>query len=327
MSAWSCRIVEKVKIVYVAGSGRSGSTVLGQVLGAVPNWTFCGELRQGFSILAANQLCGCGTPAQECDYWRAVIEQAFGAFDHDMLERASELTKRVSLHRHSLVYLSPLKASSFVRDAAEYAETVTRVYQGIRSITGSDVIVDSSKIPSYYFILKESDQLDTKIVHIVRDSRAVVYSNRRKKYDPSNTWGRKYLLQQGLALTAVAWNLKNAFISSAMAKRDDSILLRYEDFMAAPSEALHRVVRFVDPAQFPPPIQGGRLEIGTQHTLGGNPVKFRTGPVQLRLDDEWQSMMDQRHRILVTGLTWPMIAAYGYLGRGRRAGAGRALAN
>jgi hypothetical protein len=37
------------------------------------------------------------------------------------------------------------------------------------------------------------------------------------------------------------------------------------------------------------------------------------------LDDEWQSMMGQRHRILVTGLTWPMIAAYGYLGRGRRA--------
>jgi hypothetical protein len=55
-----------------------------------------------------------------------------------------------------------------------------------------------------------------------------------------------------------------------------------------------------------------------QHTLGGNPVKFRTGPVQLRLDDEWQTMMDQRHRLLVTGLSWPMIAAYGYLGRGRR---------
>jgi hypothetical protein len=120
-------------------------------------------------------------------------------------------------------------------------------------------------------------------------------------------------------LTAVAWNLKNAFISSAMAKRDDSIVLRYEDFMATPSEALGRVVNFVEPAHSPPPIRGGQLEIGTQHTLAGNPVKFRTGPVQMRLDDEWQSMMDQRHRILVTGLTWPMIAAYGYLGGGRRA--------
>ncbi|MGH6920885.1 MAG: sulfotransferase [Geminicoccaceae bacterium] len=314
-------MLEAVKIVYVAGSGRSGSTVLGQVLGAVPNWTFCGELRQGFSLLAANQLCGCGTPAQECSFWRAVIEHAFGGFDRDMLERACALTERVSLHRHSLVHLSPLKTSSFMRDTAEYAEIVTRVYQGIRSVTGSDVIIDSSKIPSYYFILKESDHLETKIVHIVRDSRAVVYSNRRKKYDPSNTWGREYLLQQGLTLTAVAWNLKNAFISSAMAKRADSILLRYEDFMAAPSEAIRRVVDLVDPAQSPPPIRGGQLEIGTQHTLGGNPVKFRTGPVQLRLDDEWQSMMEQRHRILVTGLTWPMIAAYGYLGRGRRAGA------
>jgi Sulfotransferase family len=311
-------MMEKVRIVYVAGSGRSGSTVLGQVLGAIPNWAFCGELRQGFSILAANNLCGCGAPAQACDFWRAVVEHAFDGFDRDMIERASYLTQRVSLHRHSLVHLSPLKAPAFVRETAEYADIVTQVYQGIRSVSGCDVIVDSSKIPSYYFILKQADQLDIKVAHIVRDSRAVVYSNQRKKYDPSNTWGREYLLQQGLALTAVAWNLKNAFISSAIARGDESVLLRYEDFVAAPDKALRQVVDLVDPEQSPPPIRGGQLEVGTQHTLGGNPVKFRTGPVQLRLDDEWQSMMGQGHRVLVTGLTWPMIAAYGYLGRGRR---------
>jgi Sulfotransferase family len=311
-------MMEKVRIVYVAGSGRSGSTVLGQVLGAIPNWAFCGELRQGFSILAANNVCGCGAPAQACDFWRAVVEHAFDGFDRDMIERASYLTQRVSLHRHSLVHLSPLKAPAFVRETAEYADIVTRVYQGIRSVSGCDVIVDSSKIPSYYFILKQADQLDIKVAHIVRDSRAVVYSNQRKKYDPSNTWGREYLLQQGLALTAVAWNLKNAFISSAIARGDESVLLRYEDFVAAPDKALRQVVDLVDPEQSPPPIRGGQLEVGTQHTLGGNPVKFRTGPVQLRLDDEWQSMMGQGHRVLVTGLTWPMIAAYGYLGRGRR---------
>jgi hypothetical protein len=153
----------------------------------------------------------------------------------------------------------------------------------------------------------------------VRDGRAVVYSNGRKKYDPSNTWGRQYLPRQSLALTALAWNLKNAFISSAIANSDKSILLRYEDFMAAPSKALRRVVDLVDPAQALPAIRGQQVEIGTQHTLAGNPVKFLTGPIRLRLDDEWQSMMHQRQQILVTGLTWPMIAAYGYLGRGRPA--------
>jgi hypothetical protein len=121
-----------------------------------------------------------------------------------------------------------------------------------------------------------------------------------------------------LALTAVAWNLKNAFISSVIAKSNESILLRYEDFVAAPDQVLRRVIDLVDPGQSPPRIRGGQLEIGTQHTLGGNPVKFQTGPVQLRLDDEWQSMMGQRQRMLVAGLTLPMIAAYGYLGRGRR---------
>lgn len=316
--------MEKVRIVYVAGSGRSGSTVLGQLLGAVRNWVFCGELRQGFSILAANNLCGCGAPAQQCDFWRAVVEHAFGRFDRAVLERAADLTQRVSLHRHSLLHLSPLKTSGFVRDTAEYADIVATVYQGIRSIGGGNIIVDSSKIPSYYFVLKQSDKLDTRVAHIVRDSRAVAYSNQRKKYDPSNTWGRQYLPQQGLTLTALAWNVKNAFISLAIAKSHESILLRYEDFVAAPDRALRQVVGLVDPAQSPPLIRGGQVEIGTQHTLAGNPAKFRTGPVQLRLDDEWQTMMDQRQQILVAGLTWPMIAAYGYLGREHRAGAATA---
>jgi hypothetical protein len=112
-------VIEKARVVYVAGSGRSGSTVLGQVLGAVPSWIFCGELRQGFSILAENRICGCGTPAQECSFWRSVVEQAFGRFDLEVLARAAELTRRVSLHRHSLVHLIPLKTPTFVRDTAE----------------------------------------------------------------------------------------------------------------------------------------------------------------------------------------------------------------
>jgi hypothetical protein len=85
-----------------------------------------------------------------------------------------------------------------------------------------------------------------------------------------------------------------------------------------PAASVRRVLDLVGSSQSPPAIRAGQLEIGAQHTLGGNPVKFRTGPIRLRLDDEWQSKMDRRHRAMVTALTWPMIAAYGYLGRGRR---------
>lgn len=311
-------MVEKTRVVYVAGSGRSGSTVFGQVLGAVPGWVFCGELRQGFSILAENRICGCGTPARECDFWREVIEHAFGTFDLKTIERAAELTQRVSRHRHSLVHLSPIKTTGFVRQDVEYGEILSTVYQSIRHVSGCDVIVDSSKIPSYYFTIKQSPVIETSIVHIVRDSRAVYYSNKRKKRDPSKTHGREYLLQQGLALTSIAWNLKNGFISTAMAGGENSLLLRYEDFVADPSAALRQVTDLVGSKPALPAFNAGDIEVGTQHTLGGNPVKFRTGPVRLRLDDEWQSKLNRRDRVLVTALTWPMIAAYGYLGSGAR---------
>jgi hypothetical protein len=95
--------------------------------------------------------------------------------------------------------------------------------------------------------------------------------------------------------------------------------LRYEDFVADPAASIRRILDLVGSSRSFPAIRAGDVEVGTQHTLGGNPVKFRTGPIRLRLDDEWQSKMDRRHRASVTALTWPMIAAYGYLGRGSRA--------
>lgn len=103
-----------------------------------------------------------------------------------------------------------------------------------------------------------------------------------------------------------------------MANNDSSVLLRYEDFATDPAASVRRVLDLVDPSRSPPPFRGGELEIGTQHTLGGNPVKFRAGPIRLRLDDEWQSRMGRSHRAIVTALTWPTIATYGYVGRGRR---------
>ena len=50
-------------VVYVAGSGRSGSTLLERTLGEMPGFVNVGELIDLFRRVAPrNERCGCGQP-------------------------------------------------------------------------------------------------------------------------------------------------------------------------------------------------------------------------------------------------------------------------
>ncbi|HKZ27867.1 MAG TPA: hypothetical protein VJ086_08265, partial [Rubrobacteraceae bacterium] len=61
------------------------------------------------------------------------------------------------------------------------------------------------------------------------------------------------------------------------------------------------------------PFVGERdVELGAGHTVAGNPNRFRNGLVRLRRDDEWVSRMKSWERPLVTLLTLPLLARYGY---------------
>ena len=53
-------------------------------------------------------------------------------------------------------------------------------------------------------------------------------------------------------------------------------------------------------------------ELGTNHTVSGNPGRFRTGPVTLRLDDEWVAHQAARDRWATTALALPMLLRYRY---------------
>jgi hypothetical protein len=60
------------------------------------------------------------------------------------------------------------------------------------------------------------------------------------------------------------------------------------------------------------------VTLAPTHSVKGNPDRFRTGPIEIRLDDEWRRAMRPRDRRVVTALTWPLLLRYGYAaGRAR----------
>lgn len=71
-----------IRVLYIAGFGRSGSTVLGTILGQVDGCFFGGELRFIWDrSFCKNGLCECGEHFTACDFWQDVVNDGLGGFD------------------------------------------------------------------------------------------------------------------------------------------------------------------------------------------------------------------------------------------------------
>lgn len=169
-------------MLYIAGFGRSGSTLLGNVLGEVEGLFSVGELRQVWEYgFLGNKVCGCGAPFHECKVWRPVVDEAFGGIGGVDPRGMIRLRESWARTKHIPLMLTPPGRQLVERRLAEYLDVLGRLYKAIRAVTGSRVIVDSSKFPSYGYLLGMVPSVDLYAVHLVRDPRAVAYSWQRKR--------------------------------------------------------------------------------------------------------------------------------------------------
>ena len=303
---------EKVKVLYIAGFGRSGSTILDNLLGGVDGFFSAGELCYMWDHdLRENGLCGCGHPLMGCEVWGEVLaDDDVAAIDAGEMARIEGGGVRT---RHLPLALLPRGRKMLDLRLKRYAGNLDAVYRAIQRTTGARVIVDSSKNPMYGRVLGTVPSIDLYVVHLVRDPRAAAYSWLRKKMQPDRgEFG--YMDQHAPAKSSVLWTLWNGASGVFWGRTPGRYLrLRYEDFVADPREALTRILEMVGEGGADLPFVSGRaVELGVSHTVAGNPNRFKTGGIELRLDDEWKGKMRIRDRALVTLLTFPLLKRYGY---------------
>ena len=306
---------QPLDVVFIAGFGRSGSTLLAQVLGQLPGFVSVGELRHLWLRGAAeNQLCGCGTPFHDCSFWRSVAEHGFGGRDWRNLAEIAQLQLKVDAIRLiPQVFFRWLRGRAYRQDAAAYCDDLARLYQGIRQASGATVIVDSSKTPMHGRLLLETPGIRLHVIHLTRDSRAVAYSWQRKKQRPEIHWKQEAMPTYGAMKSAVWWNGANVTAEWLAPRAASYTQFRYEDFLRSPRTTLER---FLKAGKLPPLdadlLGNSEIEVGIQHTVAGNPGRFRTGTVVLKPDNEWQVAFQGSSRRMVNVLTFPWLWRYGY---------------
>ena len=308
---------DRTRVLYIAGFGRSGSTLLGNVLGQVDGFVSVGELRQVWEYgLTQNKLCGCGKPFDRCEVWRPVMEEAFGGAEKIDPREMIRLRERWARTKHISLMLTHPGRRFVERRLAEYLDALGRLYRAVQTVTDSRVIVDSSKFPSYGYVLGMASSVDLYVVHLVRDPRAVAYSWQRKRLhpDPENP---EYMPRRGPAESSIRWAARN-LATEALRRRSPGyparyMLLRYEDFVAEPRRAIGRVLDLVGEEAASRPHVGAReVKLGVNHNVWGNPGRFRTGTVEIKPDKEWVSGIKPADARLVSLLTFPLLARYGY---------------
>jgi glycosyltransferase involved in cell wall biosynthesis len=302
-------------VIYIAGSGRSGSTILERVLGEMPGVVNVGELIDLARRSRDDERCGCGLAFASCPFWIAVGDRAFGGWDTGFVSEIGQLQGKVARQRH-MPRLLMMRAAShgFRADVDAYGTYHKKLYGAIAAEAGAVYIVDSSKWPVQALALARAG-VDVRVIHLVRDARGVAHSLSKKDVARPHALSESDLMWRNPPASAAArW----------VACQAQSELLRYgglrvarmhyEDFVCQPRRtveaALTQLGVLAGPSELAH-IDGTRVVLGKSHGLSGNPSRFRDGEFVLHADEAWHHQMLRRDRVLVAGIGLPFLLRYG----------------
>jgi hypothetical protein len=310
----------RARVLYVGGLGRSGSTLIERLIGQLPGVCAVGELVHLWQRgITDDERCGCGEPFRQCPFWQLVGKAAFGGWDEIDVSRVAALRARVDRNRF-IPALARRRVGQKTRQLlTEYTSYYARLYAAITQVSGCDLVVDSSKHPSLAFCLRWAPGVDLRVLHLVRDPRAVAYSWSRQVRRP-DTDRPSYMTRYSPATAARQWNVQNAAFGLLARTGCPTMRLRYEDFTAEPELTLRRIAGFAGrPAQESYPFltadgASWSARLGGGHSVSGNPMRFTTGQVPISRDEQWRTHMPKAQQQAVSARTWPLMAGYGYLG-------------
>lgn len=302
-------------VIYIAGSGRSGSTLLERVLGDMPGAVNVGELIDLFCRTAPRgERCGCGLAFAECPFWAGVGKRAFDGWEDSRLAAIHRLQTRVARQRHlPRLFALPLAGRGFRDDVAAYGASYRALYRAIADQAGASYVIDASKWPVQALALSRAG-IDIRVIHLVRDVRGVAYSlSKQHVARPHSVQGTDHMTHIVPAEAAARW--VGIQTEAELLRRCGLRVtrVRYEDFVRRPRAAVDAALADLGLSTGPSDlahVTDGHVVLGSSHGLSGNPSRFSHGEITLRPDEAWRDRMQQRDRVVVTAVGLPLLLRY-----------------
>lgn len=305
------------RILYIGGCTRSGSTLVDRMLGQVPGFVSTGELGLITThSITENRLCGCGRRFRECPYWRAVGEAAFGGWDGADAAELVTLHPQVTRQRYIPLLVFPSLSPGFAGKLRRYQSLLARLYAAISSVSGAEIVVDSTKAPAYALVLRGIPGVDLRILDLVRDSRGTAYSSSKQQVMKDSVDRVVPKHRYAAPIITMRWIVYHLIFDCIRIAGLPGITVRYEDVVRSPQQMLRQIAAFAgrpvrdhDLDFIAPPS----VHMREDHTAVGNDSRLDQGTITLREDDAWRTQLPARSRKLVTLMSWPLLKRWRYV--------------
>ncbi len=294
--------------MFIGSCGYSGSTLLDLILGADTNAVSLGEIyKLAWYSQSPVARCTCGEPIVACRFWSDVLAELRArkqdpalefsevyltvkrAFDspHRFIPRLLDLL--LVLGNRSLLEVGAA-ISSETRDFRQAARSAYELFECVSTVAEAEYVIDSSKDPTLLKILYLHAPDRCKIIHLVRDGRAVAYSFLKNEARDGRTLPETASDEERFLEGTRWWVSKNRnlewVLKSIPSKR--VFFLRYEDLCRDPDAVVGQLGRFLGTALT---LKGGAIEKTAYHNISGNPMRFRRDETSIQLREEWKEKL------------------------------------
>jgi len=308
---------EVESVVFIGCDSRSGSTLLDHLLSNSDEVTCVGEMSHLSEYLnrtgmgwSWDWVCTCRKHIESCPFWSKMIEEYQKHENRSLREVDTFCKKRysakVALILTLLILLSFPKALKkkllkilYGNKSVQIGQNCLRIYSYVKQTNGGSIILDSSKEPSYLYCLLQAVKRKTqvKVIHLVRDARAVSISKKKRVQQTAGKGSYGYAMLAWVIVNLQLLSLR-PFIAS-----DNYLMVSYESLCKNPEAVIQHICKKLnisyEPSMSRPETQQQKHNIGgSQHRFGG----FKT----ITLDEKWKSRMTWKKKILYSILGWPL---------------------
>lgn len=274
------------ELIYITGSGRSGSTLLERMLHSSPEVFALGEFHCLWRMATEAIACSCGRTFACDPFWQRVCARA--GLDAVMIDELRGLEARIS--RTSFVARHRFSLQRLRSDAqvARFLDLQHRLFSAIAEETGARVLVDSSKAGPRAWLLATDPRV--RVIHLYRDPVEVLASWRSRKFDP----GLGTDMQRPPIRTALGdWWKAEQFARLLGARR----LVARIDYARLCSVPRHQFEAMAGELGLSAPLAPQWIapdsfaQRSDYHSLNGNPDRFDRGPVKVqRRQVQWNGV-------------------------------------
>lgn len=303
---------EKTAFAFLMAHSFSGSTLLSLLLGGHPEIATVGEMFIASGVDIQSYLCSCGERIADCGFWNRVSrEMAQRGLPFDVRTGGASLNFGRARLAQRLVAAEPRgRLAETARRAALRLIPGSRrelerrlllneaLVETIMGIQGGRVFLDASKVHNRALLLQRIPSFEIRVIHLVRDARAVARSVVRNV-------GRT--IEEGARSWAAAIRLAEQAQRRFPPERWTTV--RYEDLCGDTDATLERIFRFLDVS----PGYRMRDFRSTGHHIIGN--RMRLSQVsEIRPDESWRRDLPPPQVKMVERIAGPELRRYGYQG-------------